>query len=799
MQDLKYAFRILRKSPGFAAVAILVLALGIGANVAVFSLIDSLFLRPLPVDRPGELSQIESIDKIGRVGGIPSQVLEALRKEPLFRGLCGFTTPRLTADINGAARSIGALAMTGDCFSTLGVHMQIGRGFNAGDDNPNGERVVVLTDLLWRSDFAASPSVLGQKIQIDKSLFTVIGVAEPRFRGLLLGFPPGFVIPLTQTPLDFVVTPNRPVYFWVSIFCRRAPGVTQQMIQNRIDVLRQQLLEASVPHRYNEAQRRDYFARKLTVAPASTGVDWMLRSRFGEPLYAVFAICASVLLIACVNLTTLLLARGLRRQKEIGIRLALGASRASIVRLFALESSVLVLLASIAGLAVASLARQAILSQAVKIYALSLNESPDARTSLFFVILVLLIAAALIVAPALQIGRGSVRGSTRTQKILLAVQVALTLALIAGSSFFASSMKNLDDMNVGMRTEGLSEAFLNPLPGGYGYLPRGPYYRELLRRVENLPDVASASLTDSSPLWTKPYLESVSAVENSQARTDLRAEALGITSRFFETVDIRILTGDGFREQPSESEEPTAIVSESLADQFGGAKLIGQHIRIRAYEPLKVIGIASNAQFSLEHPDETKPFIVYINAWQHPRDMRYLTIMVKTRSGNPIPWVALNRTVGSLHREYVQHYLTLNEAKDDALVENRLLAWLSTAFSILALILAAIGLFGLLSYHVASRTKEIGIRMALGAERLEIRRLVLAQLAPVMAAGIGIGLAFTVALGRVFAGLVYGVSVHDPGLITLSIAALLLTAVFAAWIPAGKASSVDPLIALRHD
>ncbi len=798
MQDLKYAFRILRKSPGFAAVAILVLALGIGANVAVFSLIDSLFLRPLPVDRPGELSQIESIDKIGRVGGIPSQVLEALRKEPLFRGLCGFTTPRLTADINGAARSIGALAMTGDCFSTLGVHMQIGRGFNAGDDNPNGERVVVLTDLLWRSDFAASPSVLGQKIQIDKSLFTVIGVAEPRFRGLLLGFPPGFVIPLTQTPLDFVVTPNRPVYFWVSIFCRRAPGVTQQMIQNRIDVLRQQLLEASVPHRYNEAQRRDYFARKLTVAPASTGVDWMLRSRFGEPLYAVFAICASVLLIACVNLTTLLLARGLRRQKEIGIRLALGASRASIVRLFALESSVLVLLASIAGLAVASLARQAILSQAVKIYALSLNESPDARTSLFFVILVLLIAAALIVAPALQIGRGSVRSSTRTQKILLAVQVALTLALIAGSSFFASSMKNLDDMNVGMRTEGLSEAFLNPLPGGYGYLPRGPYYRELLQRIENLRNVASASLTDSLPLWSKEYLGSVSAVENIQARSDLRAQAMMITPGFFDTVGIRVVSGEGFRESSAESEEPTAIVSESLAEQFGGAKLIGQHIHIESYPRLRVVGIASNALFSLEHPEQTKPFVVYMNAWQHPSSLGYLTLMLRT-SGNALNTGDLNRVVASLHREYVQHYLTLNEAKDDALVENRLLAWLSTAFSILALILAAIGLFGLLSYHVASRTKEIGIRMALGAERLEIRRLVLAQLAPVMAAGIGIGLAFTVALGRVFAGLVYGVSVHDPGLITLSIAALLLTAVFAAWIPAGKASSVDPLIALRHD
>ncbi len=639
----------------------------------------------------------------------------------------------------------------------------------------------------------------GRKIQIDNSLFTVIGVAEPRFNGLLLGFPPGFLIPLTQHPLDFVPAPNRLVYVWVSIFARRAPGVTQKMIQTRIDVLRKQLLESSVPHRYNEGQRREYFAMKLAVAPASTGVDWMLRSRFGEPLYAVFAICAAVLLISCVNLTTLLLARGVRRRKEIGIRLALGAGRASIIRLFALESSVLVLLGSIAGLAATWFARQAIISQAAKIFALSLNESPDARTSLFFVILVLLVAAALIVAPAFQIGRGAVRSSTRTQKILLALQVALTMALIAGSSFFASSMRNLDALNIGIRTQGLSEALLDPLPGGYGNVARAPYYRELLQQVETLPDVASASLTDARPLWSTTYLESVDAVENSQARRDLRAEAVGVTSRFFDTVGMRILTGDGFREQPPESEEPTAIVSESLAEQFGGTKLIGQHIHIRAYAPLKVAGIASNAQLDLVHPEEAKPFIVYVNAWQHPGDMRYLTIMVKTRSGNPISSAVLNGVVGSLHREYITRYFTLDSAKDMALIENHLLAWLSTAFSVLALILAATGLFGLLSYHVSSRTREIGIRMALGAERIKIRRLVLAQVVPVMAAGIGGGLALTLALGRVFAGLVYGVSVYDPRLIAFSIAALLLTAVFAAWIPAGKASSVDPLIALRHD
>ncbi|HLJ46888.1 MAG TPA: ADOP family duplicated permease [Bryobacteraceae bacterium] len=811
LHDLTYAIRCLRKSPGFSAVAILVLTLAIGSNVAVFSLIDVLFLRELPVDRPAELVNIASLDKQGRTNGIPSKVLDRLRAESVFHGVCGFTTPRMTTEFDGVARSVGTLAMTGDCFESLGIHTQIGHTFSLESDKPGAERVALLTDSLWKSTFNADPNVVGKTIQTNGSVFTIIGVTQAKFTGLLLGFPPGLIVPLEQ--FGPPSTSSKPIYYWVSIFARRAPRISERQVQSRIAVIAQQLLQESVPMRYNEAQRRDYFARRLVVASARTGVDWMLRERFGQPLYVVLGICGSVLLIACVNLTTLMLGRGLHRQKEISVRVALGASKASLVRLVAAEIALLVLAGSATGLVLATWASRMILSNTGAMFTgFSVNNSFDSSTAIFVLGLLAVVAAVLTAAPLWQTlrlqgrlagagtGRGVVGSAMRHQKILLAVQVALTLALVAGSSLFDSSIQRLYTMDLGFETRGLAEGLLSPLSGGYGSKPLDAYYRDLIRSVGNIPGTSSTCLASFAPLWTMTWYQPVSAVENTAAPTELHSHPAAVSARYFETMRIPIVAGDAFSLDEQPRSERTAVISLSLAKLFGGDRIIGQHIRIGTDEQVvKVIGIAGDAQLSLENPDDRTPLTIYLNFWEQPDRQRYPALLVRTAGTAPLPASALTRAVQGLGREFVEHYITVDVARKDALIENILLAWLSSAFGVLGLILAAVGLFGVLGYHVARRTAEIGVRVALGAARSQIRWLVLRQALAIVVAGIVAGLGLTIAMGRVLTGLVFGVSVYDPRLMGVSIAVLAFTAVAAAWIPARRASSVDPVIALRQE
>ncbi len=810
-RNLRHSFRSLGKSPAFTIVSILILTAGIGSNLAVFSTMDAVFLRPLPVERPDELIEVSTMSDHGTLLELYSPAVPVLESNPALHGVCGFSMPPQGVEIEGNIRPLGVAGFTGGCFETLGLHLQIGRPITSTDDHLGTEGIAVITDSLWQGTFGRRPDVLGKKLKIGHQMYTIVGVTQKGFSGLTLGSPQQVMIPLLQQP---GIPPNgtRPAYYWVSILARRAPGVSEGQVRASVLAQRDQILRESVPHHYNAADRKWYLSRKLAVMPGKSGIDYFLRRRFGEPLYAIFGICAALLLIACVNLTTLVLARSLKRRHELAVRLALGAKRTHIAGMFALESAILVWAGAVAGIIAGFWTAQAILAQGRSIFGnFRLDTGMDERVLVFLAGMVLVILAIFTTASVWQAGRlanpkalkesgrSVLATNTYAQRALLGTQIALTLAFVTTSALFAASVRNMYSIDFGIDPRNLWQVELAGRPNN---LDPVAYYRALLQQIEPLPNVQSASITDMVPFYTYDVRDKVAMVENPEVSGEVQARDFGASDNFLETLGARIVAGDDFRRNDSNSGPPTAILSESLARHFGKPRdLIGRHIKVGnevEYQHLKVIGIASDTDMNLANVDDTRPFTIYLNFWQHRNLEGHPVLLIRTRGGPP-PITTIRRIVKQKGYEYVDRVTTIENEIDNALVENRFIAYLSGAFSILALAMAAIGLFGLLSYQVANRTGEIGIRMALGAKRAQIQWLILRQIVTVLALGSLAGVALTFALGKAIAGLLYGVSAYNPSLLLFSIAVLAVTAVLAAAIPIHRASTVDPLEALRQE
>jgi predicted permease len=805
LKDAGYAARMLRKSKWFTASAIAILALAIGANLTVFALIDGVMLRSIPVSRPEELVRIDPSAPEGRVIGLPSTVLEPLGREAVFRGVCGFTTPRISANLNGAIAHTGVLAMSGDCWKTLGVETQLGRPFTVEDDRPDGPNVVVLSASLWRSVYGGSPDVLGKQIQAGAEIYTVIGVAAERFTGLAPGYRPGLMIPLLRMPTD--EPGRRYVYHWVTVFARRAPGVSEATVAARIGAIAPALLEQSVPRRFDAAQRRQYSAYRLTVAPARTGVDLMLRRRFGRPLTALWGVCAAVLLIACLNLATLLVARAIARQKELSIRLAIGATRWRVIRPLAFESFLLAAAGGVAGALLASWAGETIVTQAASLFAnIALETAWSGRGAAALGAVVFVVAAILTAVPVWQAGRvaesgglraagrGVVGGGARTQKALIAIQVAFTLALVAAGGVFASSFQKLVGLPLGLRIEDTAEAMLSPVPGGYRLSDPGAYYASLLETVGSMPGVRSASLTSFALYWYRLQQDPVRTADGS---AQSRAQTIRVSHGYFRSLGAQLLAGEDFR---PESREPEAIVSETVAAELGGGMpgrsiVLGEGASAKRY---RVIGVAPAMTISMADVREARAPVVYLNFWQERSQQRYPVLLVQG-NGRPPERQTIARALEARGVEYVQEYLPLEEARDQSIVEDRLLAYLTSAFGVLALGLAAIGLFAILSCYVSRRTGEFGVRIALGANAADLRRLVLRQIGAVLAVGVAAGLGLAVVAGKAVGAIAYGVAPGDPVLLGSAVVLVLVAALGAAWIPARRAASIQPVEALRRD
>ena len=811
-RNVRHTLRSLRRSPFFVVMAIAILAIGIASNIAAFSAIDALFLRPLPVNRPNELVRIASLHKDGTAGALPFTVIDALKDDAAFQGFCGLDTSFNAAEVDGNLRQLGLASFTGSCFDLLGLRLQLGRGISQADDHPGTEPVAVITDSLWRDAFGGRPDVLGRPIRIDDRIYTIVGVTKPGFTGLLLGFPEPIMIPLQQEP-DILHRYGPP--YWVNVLARRAPGVTLSQAFANIAASKNQILAQSVPAQFTALRRKAYLEQKLTVTPARSGVDYFLRQRFGEPVYAILGLCGALLLMAGVNLTTLLLARSLSRFHEIGIRLALGASRTHIASIFALENAMLLVAGTAIGTLVGLWAAQTALNRIGRIFGnLHLDANPDVRVIGFLIAAFLVMVAMFTAASAWQAarlsdgakqkqsGRGVAGSNTRAQKFLLATQIALTLALVAGAALFGASIRNMYKIDFGIKPENVWTMLVVPRPGGYSNFTPEPYYRDLVAQIESVPGVVSVTAGRMLPYGERNYDQPVSLIDGPQpvAGTSARVETIG--ERFFSTLGARVIAGEDFRATNAPSSETMVILSKSLAERLGNPReLIGHHLRIGIdprYQRAKIKGVASDMDLDLSNLDNTRPLTIYADFWQDRADERAPALLIRT-SGNSLDAAAIRHIVDRKGREFVERFETVSSDIDDALVENRFLAYISGAFGALALAMAAMGLFGLLSYQLTNRTAEIGIRVALGARERQIRWLIVRQAIAVLVPGCVAGIALIFLIQRLMSSLFYRATAYDPRLLSLSIAVIALSALAAAWLPVRRALRIDPASALRHE
>jgi predicted permease len=793
MRVFRFALRSLRRNPGFSAAAVVSLALGIGANTAMFSLLDALMFRPLPVADP---------DRLVKIGGeLPSTLTDAIRKQRIYESVCGFATPLLTIELAGRVAPRHTHAMDGVCFETLGVRAVLGRGLGPSDDVPGAARVAVVTYDAWQREFGGQNSVLEQSVRIGNDWYQIVGVTEPRFKGLWVGFPPSVLYASVQTRMADAS--------WGNIFARVAPGETMAQTTARLQIVWPQLLAETVPSM--GMQRDKYLSQPLVVIPATVGLDYQLRGRFEGPLTALVGVAALALIVSCVNLANLWLARAFHKRREASMRLALGAGRRELL-LEPLAESLLLMIGGVSlGLWLAYWGAGALVSLfAVNHTGFVLDVRPDRRILAFTAAAAAVAFLVLAVGPAWKNSRvttlmltadasRSVGDRGRLRQLFVVVQVALTLMLVVTSSLFVSTLTELRRVPLGYEPEGLLTATLAQLPGGSTTAAlRADYYQELLTRLRQAPGVRSAALTYFAPLGSPPVSDYASPA--ARDRSPIKVDRAVVSDGFFAATGIGMVQGVEFAPRHVPDNE-TAIVSESLARQLFGSDTpaLGRSIRLgiaAGGNPLRIVGVAHDAIIGI--PKVRNTAIVYVNLWD-VAGQRSPTLVVRT-AGSVAPVADFVRSeLRRGGREFAMSMRTVIEARDAALAQERLLASLSVGFGALSLVLAAVGLFGLLNFSVTVRTSEIGVRTALGASRAAIVWLMLREALALIAIGIAVGLPLAWVSRNLVSTLLVGIGRFAGGTLVLSIALLTVVGTAAAFIPARRAAFMTPMTALRRE
>jgi predicted permease len=828
LQDLRYAIRQLRGAPGFAMVAIVILALGIGANTAIFSLLDAVMLRSLPVrdadqlfvprwtakamPSPYDAEDYESCFESKVPGGkggctFPYPVFRLIEsKHDLFSGAAAFAGPvSMNANANGSSAVIHGEIVSGNFFETLGLRAVLGRTFNEHDDTPAANATVVLSYVYWQSAFGGDTSLLGKTIRLNAVPFTVIGVAEPGFSRLSPGQVSELWMPihaassLRTSWLSFSLDSEH--HFWLKIIARAKPGVTAARAESALTALfrNEMVFQSKVLKPDSDVS--------VEVAPANKALGGV-REMLEKPLYVLMCAVSLILLIACANVAGLMTARAAARHREIAIRLAMGAGRGRIVRQLLTESIVIAGIGGLAGLAVAWWGTRLL----THLLWVQLDVKPDLRILLFTTAISLGSGVLFGMIPALRSTRVR-RSSTIDRSVgiehamspaanrrwfsnsLVVAQVALSIVMLVGAGLFVRTLLNLRSIDPGFNSRNLLLFGLDPGSLRYKDAQIQSLYRTLRERLASLPGVASVTYSQSALLSDSSQATEYQ-IEGRHDRMLVQVNVLAVGPDFFQVMGIPLTAGRAFTTDEFATARPVAVVNQAFVKQyFAGRNPLGLHVGEDSPKAVKkeIIGVVADSK--------------YINLRDEINPTAYMPLLAGSAcfelrtANNPS---ALIPAVRKIVRE-VDPNLPLSDVKtqteqiDELLVIERLVARLSAGFGLLALTLACVGLYGLLSYEVARRTREIGIRMAIGAEPRMVRRTILWETLGIVVIGLALGIPAALASTRVISAMLYGIRANDPATVLGITSMLIIVAGVAGYIPARRASLVDPTVALRSE
>ena len=828
--DIRIAFRTLGRAPLFTSVAILSLALGIGANTAIFSLLDQVLLRSLRVADPARLVVFHVSNVFPGTAHADSN--ETVFSYPLYKdlrdrsqafdGVIARASAPVSLSDGGAAERVQAEIVSGNLFQVLGVGPTLGRAITPADDAvPGASPVVMLANGYWARRFGANPGIVGRRLLVNGHPMVVIGIAPPTFRGLVAGSPPDLFVPIA---MEHEILPTWSALgdrrtSWLTVFARLKPGISVEQANARTRVLFSNLLDGVLAEfkRPRESRLGKYLAgMRLDLLPAAQGVN-RLKAEFQSALVALMGMVGLVLLIACANVAGLVVARAASRQKEIAVRLALGARRAAVVRQFLVESVALAVAGGLAGLLLASWTTDGLLSVMGPDMAGTLDSGFDARLLLFTLGLSLVAGLLIGVAPALQLTRPQVAGVLKDQagtvssgtgqgrirRGLVVAQVALSLLLLVAAGLFGRSVVNLMRVDPGFRVSQVTTFAVDPTLEGQPAPRVYAFYANLLRRLRSLPGVDAAGATMPGPL-TNSNRGANFTVEGYQAKDGKDVESsYGMASDgYFRALRIRVSQGREFAEDDVVGDRKVAIVNEAFVRKYAqGRPLLGRHMAPGTGATIvadrEIVGVVGD--FKHEGLRESvEPFVFF----PYPQDERPSGLTFYVRSSRPETEMAaaIRRTVREIDQNLpVFDLKPMRALIDGATTTERLLAVLAAAFGLLATALAAVGLYGVIAYIVLRRTPEIGVRVALGAKPGEILGLVMREVGILSGIGLAIGLGAALAAGRIVDSQLFGLGAGDPVVFLAALAGLSLVALGAGIIPARRAAAIDPIKALRRE
>ena len=808
-QDLRYGVRTLRKAPAFSMVAILSLALGIGANAALFSLMDAMLLRALPVKNPQELVEFVRAHPDGAMmTNLPYPVFEYFRRDHSVLAdvfAIGWSSPALRA--GGLSERATAHEVSGSFFPSLGVRPLMGRTIGPDDDRAGAaNRVAVISYGFWSRRFGRDPSTLGADVRLSGERFTVAGIMPPEFFGLDRGRAPDLWIPLAADP--------DPGQVWV--LGRLRPGVTLARARDGLEPLFQQALES---YRDDlklspERERRAFLSQRLLVNRATegtSGVRWTYWE-YSSTLKILMGLTGLVLLIACANLANLLMARSAARSREIGIRLALGAGRWRLVRQLMTENLLLALAGGALGLLAAAWGHRLLLGFLVRDpLGVALDFRLDYRLPCFGLALSVATGLSFGLMPAIRATRASISGSIHgggrqtgtlsmpLAKGLLAVQIGLSMVLLTGAGLCARSLRNLGAADLGLARENL----LLMDVGATAKTPpaRQQFWMELSRRVSGLPGVRSMALAGDAVFGNGGWNQTVWIDRPGEAAQDAKVSCNFVSPGFFATAGIPVLAGREFAERDRENAPLVALVNHSFAHRFfGGENPIGKRLGdhgLASSSQYEIVGVVGDAKYGSVR-EKIRP-MVFHPLWQRPaRDS--CVLHVSTLSGPAALAPSIRREIQAIDSEaLIGEARTLPQVIRGQLRQDRMFATLAGFFALLALGLSAIGIYGIVAYRVAHRTAEIGVRMALGAARRDVLWLIMRETFVLVAAGAIVGVPAALAAARLIKSLLFGLDPSDPPTVACATLVLVAAGALAGFLPARRAASVEPARALRSE